>query len=89
MIFEPSGDVLPAFIAQDDGKAIESVDKQTFLGEWILKGIFQLKDYEPLTEKRLAELGINGIRLYKTKTSEDIHLEFIWIDDENPPVDLI
>ena len=89
LIFEPSGDVLPAFIAQDDGKAIESVDKQTFLGEWILKGIFQLKDYEPLTEKRLEELGINGMRLYKTNTSEDIHLEFIWIDDENPPVDLI
>ena len=89
LIFEPSGDVLPAFIAQDDGKAIESVDKQTFLGEWILKGIFQLKDYEPLTEKRLEELGINGMRLYKTNTSEDIHLEFIWIDDENPPMDLI
>ena len=48
-----------------------------------------MKDYEPLTEKRLEELGINGMRLYKTKTSEDIHLEFIWIDDENPPMDLI
>ena len=40
LVFEPSGDVLPAFIAQDDGKAIESVEKQTILGEWILKGIF-------------------------------------------------
>ena len=65
------------------------MEKQTFLGEWILKGIFQLKDYEPLTEKKLNELGINGIRLYKIEGAEDIHLEFIWIDDENPPVDLI
>ena len=89
LVFEPSGDTLPAFIAQDNGKAIESLEKQTFLGEWILKGIFQLKDYEPLTEKKLNELGINGIRLYKIEGAEDIHLEFIWIDDENPPVDLI
>lgn len=84
LIFEPSGDSIPAFISQDDGKAIESVDKQTILGEWILKGIFQLKDYEPLTEKKLNDLGINGIRLYKTSKSDDIHLEFIWIGEEKP-----
>lgn len=89
LVFEPSGDVLPAFIAQDDGKAIESVEKQTILGEWILKGIFQLKEYEPLTEKKLHDLGINGMRLYKTNENEDVHLEFIWIDDENLPDDFI
>ena len=85
LVFEPSGDVLPAYIAQDNGKAIESAEKQTYLGEWILKGVFQLKEYEPLTSNRLEELNINGVRLTKYKGSADIHLEFIWIDEDNPP----
>lgn len=84
LIFEPSGDSIPVFISQDDGKAIESVKKQTILGEWILRGIFQLKAYEPLTEKKLDDLGINGMRLYKINGSDDIHLEFIWIGEEKP-----
>lgn len=89
LIFEPSGDVLRAFITEDNGKAIESAEKQTKLGEWVLKGIFQLGEYEPLTAKRLEEMEINGIRLYKTNRSEDIHLQFIWIDDKNLPNDYI
>jgi len=85
LVFEPSGDSLPAYITQDNGKAIESVEKQSYLGEWILRGIFQLREYEPLTSERLKELNINGIRLTKYKGSDDIHIEFIWIDEENPP----
>lgn len=85
LVFEPSGDVLPVYITQDNGKAIESTEKQTYLGEWILRGIFQLDEYEPLTSKRLYELNINGLRFTKYKGSDDIHMEFIWIDEENPP----
>lgn len=85
LVFEPSGDVLPAYITQDNGKAIESAEKQTYLGEWILRGVFQLDEYEPLTSARLAELNINGLRFTKYKGSEDIHIEFIWIDESNPP----
>ena len=44
-------------------------------------------EYEPLTKERLFEVGLNGIRLYKLKGSEDIHLQFIWIDKDNPPED--
>lgn len=69
--------------------SLRMMEKQTILGEWILKGIFQLKEYEPLTEKKLHDLGINGMRLYKTNENEDVHLEFIWIDDENLPDDFI
>ena len=89
LVFEPSGDVLPAFITQDNGKAIESFYKQSYLGRWIREGIFQLKEYEPLTNEKLVELGINGLRLYKKNNSNKIHLEFIWIDESNPPNDLI
>lgn len=85
LVFEPSGDVLPAYITQDNGKAIESAEKQTYLGEWILRGVFQLEEYEPLTSSRLAELNINGLRFTRYKGSDDIHIEFIWIDEDNPP----
>lgn len=85
LVFEPSGDSLPAYITQDEGKAIESVEKQSYLGEWILREVFQLGEYEPLTTERLEELNINGIRLTRYRGSKDIHLEFIWIDEENPP----
>ncbi len=85
LIFEPSGDSLPVYITQDYGKAIESAEKQSYLGEWILRGVFQLKEYEPLTSKKLAELNINGLRFSKYEGSNDIHIEFIWIDEQNPP----
>ena len=85
LVFEPSGDSLPAYITQDNGKAIESAEKQTYLGEWILRGIFQLGEYEPLTSKKLKELNINGMRFSRYENSEDIHVEFIWIDEANPP----
>ena len=54
------------------------------LGEWILRKVFQLGEFEPLTEKRLNEIGINGIRLEKYSNSDDIHLHFIWIDPNEP-----
>ena len=80
LVFEPSGEIIRSFITQDNGKAIESVEKQSYLGEWILRGVFQLAEYEPLTTERLNEIGINGIRLYKLENSDDVHLQFIWID---------
>ena len=89
LVFEPSGKTIRSFITQDAGKAIESCESQSYLGEWILKGIFQLKDYEPLTKEKLDEIGINGIRLYKTNINNDVHLEFIYIDKEQPPKDLL
>lgn len=87
LVFEPSGSSIMSFITQDNGKAIESVEKQSYLGEWILRKIFQLKEHEPLTAQRLNEMEINGIRLYKLHNSDDIHLKFIWIDKNNLPED--
>lgn len=88
--FLPSGNKIISYINQDNGKSIQSVDKQDILGEWILRGVFQLKEYEPLTGKRLNELGINAIRLIKFDDVErGIGLEFTWIDVNNPPEDSI
>lgn len=49
---------------------------------------FQLKKREVLTDQRLNELEINGIRLTRFNNGE-IGIEFIWIDIENPPHDAI
>lgn len=86
--FLTSGDRITAYINQESGKAIQSTDKQEILGNWILRGVFQLKEREVLTSRRLNELEINGIRLSKFKNG-DIGIEFIWMDTENPPVDAI
>ncbi len=87
LVFEPSGEKVKGHITQDNGKGLASAEKQSILGEWILKKVFQLKDYEPLTRKRLDEVGINAVRLYKLVGSDDIHIEFIWIDADNKPKD--
>ena len=87
LVFDPSGNTIKSYIVEDSGKAIQSVEKQSYLGEWILRGVFQLKEYEPLTAKRLKEIGINGIRLWKSPDNKDIHLNFIWIDRNKLPND--
>ncbi|MBA3927531.1 hypothetical protein [Listeria rustica] len=87
--FLPSGKRITAYINQEYGKAIQSFNKQGILGEWILRGVFQLKEYEPLTGKRLNDLGINAIRLIKFNDENVIGLEFTWIDVGNPPNDAI
>lgn len=83
--FMPSGDIIKAYISQDFGKAIKSSKSQGILGKWVLRDIFQLKPYEPLTDKKMIEMGINGIRL--TKRNNIIELSFIWIDSDNKPDD--
>ena len=89
MVFDPSGTKIKAFITQDFGKAIQSYEKQSELGRWILREIFRLKEYEPLTQKRLNEIGINGIRLYKLNNDESVYFQFIYIDESNLPKDYI
>lgn len=83
--FVPSGDEIEAYINQSSGKAIESTGKQTILGQWIHRNVFQLKPYEQLTQSKLDEMGINAIRL--TKKPDAIELSFTWIDPDNKPDD--
>lgn len=87
LVFEPSGKKVRAHITQDFGKGLASKDSQAILGEWILQDIFQLKPHEPLTKKRLDEIGLNGLRLYKLKGDNSVHIQFIWIDRNCVPHD--
>lgn len=83
--FIPSKNVIKAYINQENGKAIESLGKQSTLGKWLLRDVFQLAPYEPLTQERLNEMNINAIRL--TKRKDTIDLSFIWIDPDHKPKD--
>lgn len=88
--FMASGEEITAYINQDSGKGIQSTERQDILGEWILRGVFQLEPRQVLTSQRLEEIGINGIRLSKYVYPEElIGIEFIWIDPSNPPKDAI
>lgn len=87
MSFGPlKDDEIEMHLTQSSGKGLQSSGSQTRLGEWILRDVFQLKKWEPLTEQKLRESRINGFRLKKDETGL-IHFEFIWIDVGNPPID--
>lgn len=87
MSFGPStDDNIDMHLTQSSGKGLQSSGTQTRLGEWILRDVFQLKKWEPLTEQKLRDSHINGFRLKKDATGL-IHFEFIWIDIGNPPID--
>ena len=86
LVFEPSKKKIQCYLTQDNLKGIQSKEHQDILGQWILKGVFQLDDFEPLTSEKLNELEINGYRLAKDSKGE-IHFTFIWIDKDNPPSD--
>lgn len=86
--FLPSHTIVDAQITQENGKAIQSSGNQDILGNWILQKIFQLPEFTPLTDERLIEMELNGIRLTKFSDLDNhIGLEFIWIDDDNLPSD--
>ncbi|UBH12631.1 hypothetical protein [Macrococcus armenti] len=88
--FISSGDVIKAYINQESGKAIQSYQAQNILGKWLKNQVFQLKDRELLTYNKLLELKINGVRFIKYKDqNRPIGLEYIWIDEKNPPSDAI
>ena len=89
MVFEPSGDEMEMFIGQEAGKGIESNTEQSKLGKWLMENVFRLEKYEPLTAKRLNDLQINGIRLSRYPNDDRVHLNFIWIDDDELPDDYI
>jgi hypothetical protein len=60
---------------------------QSYLGEWILREVFQLKEYEQLTLKQMKTVGINAVQLFKNDQADDVHLRFLWIDNKNRPSD--
>lgn len=74
----PSGKEISMKVCQDNGKAIMS-NPNKVLGEWILRDVLQLEEYELLTYDKLLELGIDSVAFEKT---EDVYkLDFRQIDE--------
>ncbi|EKK21194.1 hypothetical protein B808_462 [Fructilactobacillus florum 8D] len=83
--FLPSGEEMDMVLTQADGKAIQSVNSQYKFGKWVLKNIFQLNDWELLTDKVLDDLNINAMTFKKYDDGRPITLEFTYVDYQNLP----
>lgn len=74
----PDGNVISAKICQGGDKALMS-NPNTALGEWILRGVLQLKEYELATYERLSELGIDSVAVTKIR---DLFYKIDFINSE-------
>jgi hypothetical protein len=69
----PNNKILSAKLCQENSKALMT-DPNKDLGEWLLRDILQLKEGELLTYKKLEDLGLDSVVIYK-------------IDEENYEID--
>lgn len=60
----PDGKEISSKICQDGGKALMSNPNKA-LGKWILRQVMNLEERELLTYKRLEELGLDSVVIYK------------------------
>lgn len=60
----PDKSLLSAKVCQDNSKALMSNPNRD-LGKWILRRVLDLKEKDPLTYKKLQELGIDSVRVSK------------------------
>lgn len=71
----PNQKELKMKVAQENGKALMS-DPNKDLGEWILREVLRLKEYEILTKNKLDLLGIDSVKLRKIN-SHYYELDFL------------
>lgn len=71
----PNQKELKMKVAQQGGKALMS-DPNKALGEWILRDVLNLKEYEILTKDKLDIIGIDSIKLRKIN-SHYYELDFL------------
>lgn len=65
----PDGNILSTKVCQDGNKALMS-NPNLALGEWLLRKVMDLKEGELLTYKRLEELGLDSVVIYKEDEKE-------------------
>lgn len=64
----PNNKILVAKLCQDNAKALMS-DPNNDLGEWLLRDVLSLKEGELLTYKKLEEIGIDSVVIYKNNSN--------------------
>ncbi len=65
----PNGKTLSVKVAQAGGKALMS-NPNSAMGEWILREILELKPMEIVTKEQLDIIGIDSVKLSKSKDGE-------------------
>lgn len=60
----PNKQNLTAKVCQDGGKALMS-DPNSALGQWILRDVLRLQEGELLTYKKLSDIGLDSVVIYK------------------------
>lgn len=56
---------MSAKVCQENSKALMS-NPNSALGQWLLRDILNLKDWELLTYGKLEEIGLDSVVIYKT-----------------------
>lgn len=65
----PSGEVLSAKVCQDSSKALMTNPNQK-LGQWLLRGVLNLREGELLTYEKLERIGLDSVTVYKISEGE-------------------
>lgn len=65
----PNGSEMSAKVCQDNSKALMS-NPNSALGEWLLRGVLNLKEGELLTYEKLEEIGLDSVVIYKTESGK-------------------
>lgn len=65
----PNGDKINVKVCQQNGKALMSNPNRD-LGEWILRKVLRLKEWELLTYSKLVEMNIDSVAIYRNESGE-------------------
>ncbi len=65
----PNGSEMSAKVCQDGSKALMS-NPNSALGEWLLRSVLNLEEKEPLTYRKLEEIGLDSVVIYKTESGK-------------------
>jgi hypothetical protein len=71
----PNGKEMSAKVCQDSSKALMS-NPNSALGQWLLRGVLNLKDGELLTYEKLEEIGLDSVVIYKTEEVAKYRIDF-------------
>lgn len=90
VVISPSQSTLTMFLNQQSGKAIQSSESQSKLGEWLRQDMLQVGNRNLVTAETLEDAGINAVRFTNHHQADKaIEMEFFYMDLDDIPADAI
>lgn len=71
----PNSEEMSAKVCQDSSKALMS-NPNAALGQWLLRGVLNLEKSELLTYRKLAEIGLDSVVIYKDQEKKKYSIDF-------------